>query len=224
MAFDYNTLLSAELHDIKNQMQALLNAQEDLAEVLKDKEQYQSYVDNVNQHSQLLNHKLMEILSILKIQNQAFTPCEDEHWLLDTLNPIIHEFTQLHGLRITHHIDKDFNGFYDEQLLEIALHNSFMNAKQIGASQLQVSVQEFSDGHWLIDIQDDGPGFKDKQLYEDTFTIQGTKNGLGLYLIQQALMAHKRNGNTGSIHIKNNPTQGACVQLIFPWGANTHHL
>ena len=216
MAFDYNTLLSAELHDIKNQMQALLNAQEDLGEALKDAPQYQSQMASVYQHSQLLNHKLQEILSILKIQNQAFTPSEDEHWLLDTLNPIIHEFTQSHGLLISHNIDTDFNGFYDEQLIEIAVHNSFMNAKQVGATQLQLSIEEFNDGHWLIAIQDNGPGFQDKQLDEDVFTIQGGKSGLGLYLIQQALMAHKRNGKCGNIHIENNPTQGACIQLILP--------
>jgi len=216
MAFDYNTLLSAELHDIKNQMQALLNAQENLNDALKDEPQFKGHIENVQQHSQLLNHKLLEILSILKIQNQAFTPTEDEHWLLDTLTPIIHEFSQSHGLVVNHNIDGDFNGFYDEQLLEIAVHNSLMNAKQIGAKHIEISVEEFPDGHWLINIQDNGPGFNEKMLFESTFTIQGGKSGLGLYLIQQALEAHKRNEQHGSIHIKNNPTGGACIQLIFP--------
>ena len=216
MAFDYNTLLSAELHDIKNQMQALLNAQEDLGNALKEAPQFHGFMASVQQHSQLLNHKLLEILSILKIQNQAFTPTEDEHWLLDTLSPIVHEFNHSHGLMITHEVDPEFNGFYDEQLLEIAIHNSFMNAKQAGANRVNVSIEEFPDGHWLINIQDDGPGFQEKQLSDTSFAIQGGKSGLGLYLIQQAIQAHKRNGQHGSIHIKNNDTKGACVQLIFP--------
>ncbi len=216
MAFDYNTLLSAELHDIKNQMQALLNAQEDLNNAIKEAPQFQGFMDNVQQHSQLLNHKLLEILSILKIQNQAFTPTEDEHWLLDTLNPVIHEFSHSHGLTVTHEIDPDFNSFYDEQLLEIAIHNSFMNAKQVGAKHINVSIEEFPDQHWLINIQDDGPGFQESQLVESSFAIQGGKSGLGLYLIQQALHAHKRNDHHGSINIKNNDNEGACIQLIFP--------
>ena len=53
MAFDFETLLSAALHDIKNQMQALLSVQEDLADELVGHERYQESLDKIQQHSQV---------------------------------------------------------------------------------------------------------------------------------------------------------------------------
>ncbi len=216
MAFDFDTLLSAELHDIKNQMQALLCVQEDLADELVGHDQYQQSLDKIQQHSQVLNYKLIEMLSILKIQHQSFEPSEDEHWLIDTLKPIIHEFSSLHDMKFELDFDQEFNAFYDEQLLEIALHNAFMNANQAGAQVFKLRVEEFDDGGWLIKIEDNGPGFNEEQLKKGAFSLHGTKSGLGLYLIEQAIKAHKRNDKTGSISIQNNPKQGACVELIFP--------
>ncbi len=216
MAFDFSTLLSAELHDIKNQMQALLTVQEDLADELVGHAQYQKSLDRIQKHSQVLNYKLIEMLSILKIQHQSFEPAEDEHWLIDTLNPIIHEFTELHDMKFELDFDADFNSFYDEQLLEIALHNIFVNANQAGANYFKIKIEEFDDGGWLIEVQDNGPGFDSKLLAKGEFTPHGTKHGLGLYLIEQAVKAHKRNDKSGSIVLKNNPDLGACIQLIFP--------
>ncbi len=216
MAFDFNTLLSAELHDIKNQMQALLSVQGDLADELVGHSEYQKSLDKIQQHSQTLNYKLIEMLSILKIQHQSFEPNEDEHWLIDTLKPIITEFTNLHDMTFILDFDEEFNAFYDEQLLEIALHNAFMNANQAGATEFKLKIEEFDGGSWLIQIEDNGPGFNEEQLKKGAFSIHGTKSGLGLYLIEQAIKAHKRNGKSGSITIQNNPLQGACIQLIFP--------
>ena len=216
MAFDFETLLSAELHDIKNQMQALLSVQEALADELVGHDRYQESLDKIQQHSQVLNYKLIEMLSILKIQHQSFEPSEDEHWLIDTLKPITHEFYNLYAMTFELDFDEEFNAFYDEQLLEIALHNVFMNANQAGAQVFKIKVEEFADGGWLIRIEDDGPGFNEEQLEKGAFSLHGTKSGLGLYLIEQAIKAHKRNDKMGSIRIQNNPKQGACVQLIFP--------
>ncbi len=216
MSFDFTTLLSAELHDIKNQMQALLTVQGDLADELVEHSQFQKSLDKIQKHSQILNYKLIEMLSILKIQHQSFEPTEDEHWLIDTLNPIIHEFTELHEMTFEMDFDPEFNSFYDEQLLEIAVHNVFMNANQAGANHFKIQIQEFDDGGWLIDIQDNGPGFNEKQLNQEEFTPHGTKHGLGLYLIEQSIKAHKRNDKSGSIVLKNNPDKGASIQRIFP--------
>ena len=83
MSFDINTLLSAQLHDLKNQMQALLNVESELNEALNMNPEQQSLMDKLQQHSSNLSHRLIELLSILKIQNQAFQPNVDEHWLMD---------------------------------------------------------------------------------------------------------------------------------------------
>ncbi len=216
MAFDTSTLISSELHDIKNQLQSLLSVQEDLSQALIAQPQFKPLLEKIDRHSQALSHKLVELLSVLKIQNQDFKLNEDEHWLMDTLSPIAREFENLHELSFTLEFDNEFNAFYDEQLLAIALHNVFMNAKQAGAKQLNINIQEFKNGQWSINIYDNGPGFKPEQLTNGEFVPQGTQGGLGLYLIQQSMMAHKRNGQSGNISITNGDHGGAHIQLKFP--------
>ena len=216
MSFDLNTLLSAELHDIKNLMQGLNSCHETLAEQLQGQALYQDNLANIQLHSQNLNHRLIELLSILKLQNPDFNCSEDEHWLIDTLTPLMHEFKQLNNLHIQANFDAEFNGFYDEQLLEIALRNIFTNANRAGATQVLVDIQEFDDGSWLIQLTDNGPGFKSEHLKQDTFTPQGAESGLGLYLIEQAVSAHIRAGKTGKMKLDNHENGGAITQLLFP--------
>jgi K+-sensing histidine kinase KdpD len=217
MSFDINTLLSAQLHDLKNQMQALLSVESELSDALSLNPEQQSLMHKLQRHSSNLSHRIVELLSILKIQNQAFKPNIDEHWLMDTIAPLSQEFLQLHGLLIESSIDEDANQFYDEQLLSIALHNAFTNALQAGASKINVSLNEFEDGHWVLVVYDNGPGFDDDQIDEQgDFYPNGAQSGLGLYLIEQALKAHSRNGKQGSIEINNQENQGAQLRLIFP--------
>lgn len=217
MSFDINTLLSAQLHDLKNQMQALLSVESELNDALSLNPEQQSLMEKLQRHSNNLSHRLVELLSILKIQNQAFKPNIDEHWLMDTLAPLSQEFFQLHGLLIESTFDDDANQFYDEQLLGIALHNAFMNALQAGANKVSVQLEEFDDGHWVLTLQDNGPGFEESQIDDQgDFYPNGTQNGLGLYLIEQALKAHTRNGKSGAIEINNQTQQGALLRLIFP--------
>ena len=216
MAFDTSTLLSSQLHDIKNEMQALLSLQEELAEQLAEFPEQKNILYRISEHSDSLNQRLVELLSVLKIQNTSFSPSEDEHWLIDTVTPMSLDFKRLKNFDVHCDFDVEFNQFYDEQLLEIALHNILGNAKQAGASKANISIQEFEDGHWLIEITDDGPGFEPEQLQQGEFNPQGTASGLGLYLIEQAIKAHKRNGVRGSIAIDNAENGGAKIQLIFP--------
>jgi len=217
MSFDINTLLSAQLHDLKNQMQALLNVESELNDALSLNPEQQSLMHKLQRHSNNLSHRIVELLSILKIQNQAFKPNIDEHWLMDTITPLSQEFFQLHGLLIESNIDEDANQFYDEQLLSIALHNAFTNALQAGANTINITLNEFADGHWVLVVHDNGPGFNDEQIDEQgDFHPNGAQSGLGLYLIEQALKAHSRNGKQGCIEINNLENQGAQLRLIFP--------
>ena len=217
MSFNLNTLLSAQLHDLKNQMQALLNAESELCDALTLNPSQQVFMDKLQRHSSNLSHRLVELLSVLKIQNQGFTPSINEYWLMDIVTPLAQEFQQLHGFKIQCHFDEDSNQFYDEQLLSIALHNACMNALQAGANTMNIDLEEHTDGHWILVLQDNGPGFKDEQINDQgSFSPQGTDSGLGLYLIEQALKAHTRNQKTGGIEINNHVNNGAQLRLIFP--------
>jgi K+-sensing histidine kinase KdpD len=216
MAFDSTTLLSSQLHDIKNEMQAILSLQDELAELLIELPEQGAILTNISKHSESLSQRLVELLSVLKIQNTSFSPNENENWLIDTLTPIINDQKRLKQFAVIADFDLEFNQFYDEQLVSIALHNIFGNAHQAGATEATVKLEEFDNGRWLLEIVDNGPGFEPEQLLKGEFNPQGTASGLGLYLIQQTIRAHKSNGNCGSITLGNHPNGGAMIQLIFP--------
>ena len=221
MAFDINTLLSSELHSIKNQMQALLTAQSDLADALRDEPAYTQKLAQCQQNGQQLNLKMVVLLSLLKIQNTAFQPHIAENWLCDTLALVIQDLGIMGAqTRIHLDFDQDLNGFYDEQLLSIAIHNGLVNAIKAGAKVIHVDVEELPHGSLNVVIMDDGEGFQEDQIGKQDFSLQGAASGLGLHLMEQAISAHSRqiDGKTikGTLSIGNQSQGGGKVTLFLP--------
>ncbi|EAT10695.1 hypothetical protein HF888_00340 [Bermanella marisrubri] len=216
MAFDDSILISGQLHDIKNQIQALLSDQHDLNEAIDHAHPARPIVEKLNLHGQGLKQRVVELLSILKLQHSGFKPCMEEHWLSDTLEPIINDYTQIHDVSVDLEIDEDFNSFYDDQLLSLAVRNALSNADQAGATNVKIFVEEYDDGHWRLFFIDNGPGFNDSVLNQTQFIPQGTDHGLGLYLIQQVMKLHKRKDNIGFIELGNHEQGGAQLSLVFP--------
>ena len=216
MAFDISTLVSAQLHDIKNELQALQTIHEELASLLNGNKEAKSTLKGIQEHSRVLNQRLIELLSILKLQNQDFKVSEDEHWLMDTIAPIQQHFMRHHGLKIELDFDDDINGFYDEQLISIALHNIASNAVQAKATTLIVTVEDSHPPKWSINTEDDGPGFPQGILDSKDWLPQGADHGLGLYLIAQCIRSHCRATHCGDLFLSNGENGGAQHKLTFP--------
>jgi len=221
MAFDVNTLLSAELHSIKNQMQALLSAQSDLADALANYPEFQKPIQLVQTNGQLLSHNIIELLSVLKIQNTAFEPNIDENWLCDTVALVIQALGAMGSdVKVQMDFDPDLNAYYDEQLISIAIHNCFVNAIHAGATEIRVEVEEQPQGSLELLIKDNGEGFNDAQLEQGEFNPKGAASGLGLYLMDQALAIHARTINgqlqRGWVKVANLDQGGACITLFIP--------
>lgn len=216
MAFEISTLISAQLHDIKNELQALQSIQDELAIEIAQYPQATATLSRIQSHSHTLNQRIIELLSLLKLQNQDFRVSEDEHWLMDTLTPIQQHFKTHHNLTIQLMFDDDVNGFYDEQLINIAIHNIASNAVKAGATELNVSVDESNPPSWSIITHDNGPGFPQEILETSNWHPQGTDNGLGLYLIAQCIRSHCRANECGDLSLSNAPEGGAKHILNFP--------
>jgi len=65
MAIDATTLISAQLHDIKNEMQVMQNLQDELSEFLASQPKGLDVLTNLQKHSQALSQRLVELLSML---------------------------------------------------------------------------------------------------------------------------------------------------------------
>jgi len=215
MAIDATTLISAQLHDIKNEMQVMQNLQDELSEFLASQPKGLDVLTNLQKHSQALSQRLVELLSMLKLQNGDFQVNEDEHWLQDSLTPWKQGFERFEALTIHLPDDDDFSAYYDEQLLLIALNNVAMNALQAKASDLWISAQTH-DHAWRLICEDNGQGFDEATLEEQKMVPQGAQSGLGMYLISQVIEAHKRGNRQGQVILENREGGGAKVSLLFP--------
>ena len=215
MSLDHTTLVSAQRHDIKNEMQVMQNLQDELVEFLAGQLRGLDVLNNLQKHSQALSQRLVELLSMLKLQNGDFQVNEDEHWLVDSLTPWKQSFERFEALTIHLPDDDEFSAYYDEQLLLIALNNIAMNALQAKATELWISISS-QDQSWSLICEDNGNGFDDTALEDQKMVPQGTQSGLGLYLISQVIEAHKRGNRQGLVRLENGDRGGAKVSLNFP--------
>lgn len=105
----------------------------------------------------------------------------------------------------------------DPAQLTQALVNLVINAIQaVGArGQVEVAAQADATGDYLsIRVQDSGPGVpKEKQaaIFEPFFTSKPEGSGLGLWVVQQIVMAHG-----GVVLVGDSPTGGALFTVQFP--------
>ena len=107
-----------------------------------------------------------------------------------------------------------------EQLYRV-LSNLVRNARQAiiatgKAGEISVSARE-SDAHWVISVQDTGPGLPKKAL-EHLFTaFQGgaRKGGTGLGL---AIAAELTKGHGGVLELQSTSAEGSCFEIRLPKG------
>lgn len=215
MGFDLNTLISAELHDLKNQLQSVLSIEDDLLTSGAEQSLQEKLIRLKNQ-TNLLKDKTIELLSVMKIKQEDFRASIFENYLSDSLDGIVPELqAQYPDCQISHAVDADTSAYYDEQLLCLALRNAIVNAAQAGASQVEISASEYKGG-LIICITDNGPGFPADLTGKTIAHLSGTGHGLGLYLIDKVMALHTRGSNIGHIELINPAQGGGCIQLYLP--------
>lgn len=215
MSFDLNTLLSAELHDLKNQLQSVLSMEDDLLASGAEGAIQEKLIRLKNQ-SNLLKDKTIELLSVMKMKQEDFRASIFENYLSDTLDGLLPELqAQYPGCQIKHSVDSDINAYYDEQLLCLALRNAIVNAAQAGASAVDISASE-QNGGLIICVADNGPGFPADLTGKTIAHLSGTGHGMGLYLIDKVMALHTRGTNIGHIELVNPAEGGGCIQLYLP--------
>jgi signal transduction histidine kinase len=106
--------------------------------------------------------------------------------------------------------------FYDEVLVRMVLANALQNAKRHARSRIALEVAE-RDGFLEFVVSDDGNGFPDQVLVDDTgkatqVTREGT--GLGLRLARRVAEMHENGGKRGGIRLEN--AGGAVFRLLLP--------
>lgn len=208
----FDQLVAAVIHDLKNQLQSLFDyEQEALARIPK---QYHAHLLPILQRTTRLQNHTLQLVSLFRIeQKQSFTM--DDAWPHDTLLYASDSITlQFPHLKIDNQIDSDCQGFYNENLLQLALITLITNSAQAGATQVTVNADD-SDG-LVIRVEDNGHGFDPAILkgHKETTKVGGT--GLGLFFVQLIAEHHVQGEQHGYIEYGNSAKGGAFVSIHLP--------
>jgi len=210
MKFEH--LAGAVIHDLKNQLQALLDyEQEAIAHIPK---RYHHHLEPILQRTNRLKNDTLQMVSLFRLEQNSSFPMDDA-WPRDTAADAI-EATQLQfpAIRFHNEIADDCQGFYNESLLNMALITLITNSAQAGATHIYIRADD-SQGLTLC-VEDNGHGFEDSVLSGEKDTTKNEGTGMGLFFVDMIAKTHKQGEETGHVTRGNLPDGGASVCIHLP--------
>ncbi|MHB1483595.1 MAG: sensor histidine kinase [Saccharofermentanales bacterium] len=172
----------------------------------------------ITQESQRLNRLLTNLLILSRIENQNY----DMELEKTSLNEVMKEYIQrLEGIAIKenkkiHFTESKVPLFvpFNDTLFSQSIMNILSNAVRYATKAVSISIHS-ENGNAIIDVEDDGPGLKEKDLphiFERFYKGEKGQFGLGLAISKSAIEAMK-----GSIKAANTETGAKFIIAIPMW-------
>ncbi|MEH8018422.1 ATP-binding protein [Rheinheimera muenzenbergensis] len=177
----------------------------DRSAMLQDVRELQQLVDEILDYARLEAGQLP-----LQLQQVNLT---------ELLTNLQEKLTPLPGAAITLQLPDSAICYCDGHYLERAVQNLLVNAKKFARNQIRLSLSNAAQ-HWLITVDDDGPGIapaQREQVLQPFYRIEASRNkqaggfGLGLAIVQRVMHWHQ-----GSVRISESPSGGARFELRLP--------
>lgn len=218
----FPVILGSTVHDIKNSLGTLLG----LIQQLSSK-QVPDQADDIRQlefEANRINHSLMQLLVMYKIDSHKFGLMEDEYAALDLLNEAKAQqarLSQLQDVEISIDCRDDLLCYCDYQQVSNALGTILNNAQRYSRKKVLISADE-TEGYIQFCIEDDGAGYPQHLLDADLSNqadldwVTGN-TGLGLYFVAAIAGFHKNRDKSGYVKIDNRSRLGgARFSLYLP--------
>ena len=210
MKFEH--LVAAVIHDLKNQLQSLLDYEQDAISQIPAR--YHRHLQPILQRTNRLKNDTMQMVSLFRLEQKENFHMDDA-WPRDTASDAI-EATQLQypTIQLVNEIGDECQGFYNENLIQLALVTLITNSAQAGATHITLTADD-SQG-LTINVQDDGHGFDKTNLSGEKDTTKTEGSGLGLFFVKLIAEAHRQGEDCGKVTIANRAQGGATVSLHLP--------
>lgn len=218
----FPVILGSTVHDIKNSLGTLLG----LIQQLSSK-QSPDQVDDIRQlefEANRINHSLMQLLVMYRIDSQKFGLMEDEYAALDLLNEAKAQqarLSQLQNIEVSIDCSDELLCYCDYQQVSNALGTILNNAQRYSRQKVLISAGE-TEGYIQFCIEDDGAGYPQHLLDADLSNqadldwVMGN-TGLGLYFVAAIAGFHKNRNKSGYVKIDNQSRLGgARFRLYLP--------
>lgn len=209
----FELLVAAYVHDLKNQLQSLSGQQDLLINELPKK--YQQQLAPMLRQTNQIKDDTLRLVSLFRLEHNDHFAMDDA-WPRDTANDAVEScLLQFPDLIIDNRIGLEAQGFYNEQLIQLALTTLITNSAQAGARHVELLCEECDNQSLSIIVHDDGPGFSQDILegLADTTKAEGT--GLGLSFVEMICQTHQGAGKQGKLTISNSKA-GAIATLFLP--------
>lgn len=216
-------LQAAVVHDLKNQLQSLLDFEQEALSRIP--EQYHKQLTPILQRTNRLKNDSLQLITLYRFQESRLKGTGhfpmDDAWPRDTISDAIEATSlQFPTIHFENSTDIDCQGFYNETLLQLALVTLITNSAQAGASRITLHADECATG-LEIRVRDNGPGFPAEVLDGDAISTKSDAGGLGLYFVQLICEHHQRGEIKGRSEIGNQQSSnhqiaGAEVRLYLP--------
>jgi signal transduction histidine kinase len=192
------------VHDIKN---ALAVLEGELRQVVAAPEREGA----LHAHSTCLTlqDKLIGFLTLYKASSEGLVARIDAYCPEDFLRALVPQVSVIKpGITVSINTDDmPVVGFFDENLVALALEAALQNAMRFARSAIDLSCRQ-QDGALVFTLRDDGAGIGAKE--------ETTSTGLGMNLCNAIAEAHSKSGKRGRAVLADHPGGGALFELWLP--------
>lgn len=216
----FSTILASTVHDIKTSLGTLQGLIQHLT-----LNQTAEQVDDIRQlefEANRINHSLMQLLVMYKIDSQKFSLNIDEYPAIDIIDEAKaqqHGLVQLNCVEVQVECSEELLCYCDYQQVTNALGNILNNAYRYMRKAIVISASE-ADGYLKFCIEDDGAGYPQRLLNADLSNpinldwISGN-TGLGLCFVAAIAGFHKNRDKAGFVKIDNQSRLGGARFCLF---------
>ena len=216
----FPTILASSVHDIKNSLGTAL----ELIRILAANH-HPSQAETFSQlefEANRINHCLMQLLVIYKIDANKFGLAIDEYVAKDIINEAIVQqdvLSKLNRVRLQVECDENLLCYCDYDNISNAMSTILNNALRYTHSAIIISALE-EEGYLKFCIEDDGDGYPEHLLIAELSQV-GDLNwvkgntGLGLFFVSTIASLHKNNGKTGFVKIDNQSRLGGARFCLY---------
>lgn len=204
-------------HEVRNPLTNILLAIGQFKqEIPTEQEDAQLYLDIIERNCIRINQLVTEMLQSTRMMELHLHEL-DANELVHRALALAEDRLQLNGMQLREdYMEEDVNLMVDEEKMNIALLNLFINAIEAmtpGNGVLNVSTR-LENGKVHIRIGDNGVGIPEEnkaKLFDPFFTNKTKGTGLGLTSTQNIILNHK-----GAITVESAVGEGTLFTIILP--------
>lgn len=215
----FPAVLASTVHDIKNSLGILLELTRQLALKVQDRAED---ISQLEFEATRINHGLMQLLVLYKIDADKFCLMIDAYPVIDILNEARDQqsrLSRLNQIEVVIECPDDLLCFCDYPQVTNALATILNNALRYTRAKVLVSAVE-QRGYLRLAIEDDGEGYPPEILDADLSGsvdldwISGN-TGLGLFFVSVIAGLHKNGDQCGYVSVDNQSRLGGARFCLF---------